>query len=105
MTEMILVRVYGEGGGVFFARNIAVSPVTAVNKAALHLTLKFAALTHTQTNESYAWWKKKYLKHVHILENICIINDLPYSPETHPQIIRMHFFITRPAYYPQRPRI
>ncbi len=50
--------------------------------------------THTQT-KSYAWWKK-YLKHVHILENvvnICIINDLSYPPAT--QITRMHFF-----YYP-----
>ncbi len=40
----------GEGGGVFFASNIAVSPVTAVNKAALHLTLKLAALTHTHAH-------------------------------------------------------
>ncbi len=96
----------GEGGGVFFARNIAVSPVTVVNKAALHLTL--AALSHTHTNEIVCLMKKKYLKHVHVLENvvnICIINDLSYPPATHPQIIRMHFFITRPADYPQHPRI
>ncbi len=49
--------------------------------------------------------KKIYLKHVRILENvvnICIINDLSYHPATHLQIIRMHFFITRPADYPQR---
>ncbi len=77
----------GEGGGVFFARNLAVSPVTAVNKAVLHLTLKLAALTHT--NEIvYAWWKKIYLKHVHILENvvnICIINDLSYQNQNQNQ--------------------
>ncbi len=85
------MRVYGEGGGVFFARNIlyiAVSPVTAVNKAVLHLTLKLAALTHTHTHTHthtneivYAWWNFFYLKYVHILENvvnICIINDLSY---------------------------
>ncbi len=84
-----------------------------VNKAELHLTLKLAALTHTHTHthtqtKSYAWWKNIYLKHVRILENvvnICIINDLFYPPATHPQIIRMHFFITQPADYPQRPRI
>ncbi len=66
-----------------------------------------SAHTHTQT-KSYAWWKYVYLKHVRILENvvnICIINDLSYPPATHPQIIRMHFFITGPADYPQRPRI
>ncbi len=52
--------------------------------------------------------KNIYLKHVRILENvvnICIINDLSYHPATHLQIIRMHFFITRPADYPQHPRI
>ncbi len=52
--------------------------------------------------------KNIYLKHVHILENVVniyIINDLSYPPATHPQIIRMHFFITRPEDYPQRPRI
>ncbi len=55
--------------------------------------------------------KNIYLKHIRILENvniivnICIINDLSYHPATHLQIIRMHFFITRPADYPQRPRI
>ncbi len=95
----------GEGGGVFFARNIAVSPVTVVNKAALHLTL--AALSHTHKRNRMPD-EKKYLKHVHVLENvvnICIINDLSYPPATHPQIIRMHFFITRPADYPQRRRI
>ncbi len=36
---MIWVRVYGEGG--------------TVNKAALHLTLKLAALTHTHTHTSH----------------------------------------------------
>ncbi len=69
--------------------------------------------THTQT-KSYAWWKNIYLKHVRILENvvnICIINDLSYPPATHPQIIRMHFFITRPRIihsargYNRHPRI
>ncbi len=70
---MIWVRVYGEGGGV--------------NKAALHLTLKLAALTHTHTHthkrNRMPDEKNIYLKHVHILENvvnICIINDLSYPP-------------------------
>ncbi len=44
------MRVYGEGGVILFARNIANSSVTAVNKAAQHLTLKLAALTHTNTH-------------------------------------------------------
>ncbi len=42
----------GEGGGVFFARNIVVSPVTAVNKTTQHLTLKLAALIFNQLNHS-----------------------------------------------------
>ncbi len=29
--------------------------------------------------------------------NICMINDLSYPPATHPQIIKMQFFITRPT--------
>ncbi len=53
---MIWVRVYGEGG--------------TVNKAALHLTLKLAALTHTHTHKRNRMPDEKniYLKHVHILQ-------------------------------------
>ncbi len=140
-------HVYGGRGRSLFARNIAVSPVTAVNKAAHHLTLKLAALifnqlnhcllkcklylnlhvyifffteappkssppistsepfhhcnipnkrTHTHTHKRNRMPDFFYLKHVQILENvvnICIINDLSYPPVTHPQIIRMHFFL------------
>ncbi len=43
-------RVYGEKWRSLFARNIAVSPVTAVNKAEQHLTLKLAALIFNQLN-------------------------------------------------------
>ncbi len=49
----------GGGGGVsmgkgqcLFARNIAISPVTTVNKAVQHLTLKLTALIFNQLNHS-----------------------------------------------------
>ncbi len=39
--------------------------------------------------------KKWILKHVHILENICITNDLSHSPAT--QLIRMYFILHDPT--------
>ncbi len=36
------------------------------------------------------------LKHVHILENICITDDLSHPPATHPQLIRMYFLLHDP---------
>ncbi len=41
--------------------------------------------------------KKIYLKHFHILENICIINDLSHPPATHPQFIKMYFLLHDPS--------
>ncbi len=35
------------------------------------------------------------LKPVHILENICITNDLSHPPATHPQLIRMYFLVIK----------
>ncbi len=86
---MIWVRVYG-GRGHSKQSRAALDFETCSAHTHTH--------THTQT-KSYAWWKNIYLKHVRILENvvnICIINDLSYPPATRPQIIRMHFYITRP---------
>ncbi len=80
---MIWVRVYGGRG-----RSKQSSAAPDFETCNAH--------THTQTNEIVCL--------MNILENvvnICIINDLSYPPATHPQIIRMHFFITRPADYPQ----
>ncbi len=92
---MIWVRVYGGRGR---------------SKQRLHLTLKLAGLTHTHThtNEIVCLMKKYIFKtrsYFRKCSYICIINDLSYHPATHLQIIRMHFFITRPADYPQHPRI
>ncbi len=73
------------------------SPPISTSEPFLSLQHPEQANTHTQNHMPD---EKMYLKQVHILENvvnICIINDLYYPPVTHPQIIRMHFFITRPT--------
>ncbi len=53
-------------GAESFARNIAVSPVTAVNKAAQHLTLKLAALIFNKLNHSLLKCKLYLNLHVYI---------------------------------------
>ncbi len=40
--------------------------------------------------------EKMNLKHVHILESICITDDLSHPPATHPQLIRMYFLLHDP---------
>ncbi len=48
----IWVPYLGMGGGGSIAKNIVVSPVTPVNIAVVHLTLKLAALIFNQLNHS-----------------------------------------------------
>ncbi len=57
-----------------FARNIAISPVTTVNKAAQHLILKLAALIFHQLNNSLLKCKLFLNLHVYFLF---------FSPEHH----------------------
>ncbi len=64
----------------------------------LYLSLQLPEQANTHKNEICVCLpdKKINLKHVHILENICITNDLSHPPATHPQLIRMYFLLHDP---------
>ncbi len=75
----------------------------------LYLSLQLPEQVNTHNTEICVWLpdEKMNLKHVHILENICITNDLSHPLATHMQLIRMYFLLHDPPTrgYNRHPRI